>query len=146
MEIGGSFRIPEILEKSGARLVEVGTTNRTHLRDYQRALERHQDAGAILRVHPSNFRIAGFSARPDLPELAALAHKRRVPLIEDLGSGALVDLSILGLEREPTVRESLNAGCDVVTFSGDKLLGAPQAGLILGRAAIFFSIPTNSSI
>jgi L-seryl-tRNA(Ser) seleniumtransferase len=135
VEIGGSFRIPEILEKSGARLVEVGTTNRTHLRDYQRALERHRDAGAILRVHPSNFRIAGFSARPEMQELAALAHKRRVPLIEDLGSGALVDLSTLGLEREPTVRESLNAGCDVVTFSGDKLLGAPQAGLILGRKA-----------
>ena len=136
VEIGGSFRIPEILEKSGARLVEIGTTNRTHLRDYQRALERHPDAAAILRVHPSNFRIAGFTARPGLEELAGLARKRRVPLIEDLGSGALVDLSSLGLEREPTVRESLNAGCDVVTFSGDKLLGAPQAGLILGRKAL----------
>jgi len=136
VEIGGSFRIPEILEKSGARLVEIGTTNRTHLRDYQQALDRHRDAGAILRVHPSNFRIAGFSARPELDELSALARRRRVPLIEDLGSGALVDLSAIGLEREPTVRESLNAGCDVVTFSGDKLLGAPQAGLILGRKAL----------
>ena len=136
VEIGGSFRIPEILEKNGARLVEVGTTNRTHLRDYERALERHRDAGAILRVHPSNFRIAGFVARPALEELAALARRRRVPLIEDLGSGALVDLSEIGLEREPTVRESLTAGCDVVTFSGDKLLGAPQAGLILGRKSL----------
>ena len=136
VEIGGSFRIPEILEKSGARLLEVGTTNRTHLRDYERALERHRDIGAVLRVHPSNFRIAGFAARPALEELSALARRRRVPLVEDLGSGAFVDLSPLGLEREPTVRESLNAGCDVVTFSGDKLLGAPQAGLILGRKSL----------
>jgi len=133
VEIGGSFRIPEILEKSGATLLEVGTTNRTHLRDYQRALEKHRDVGGILRVHRSNFRIQGFTAQPALEELAALARRRRVPLIEDLGSGALVDLSTLGLEKEPTVRESLTAGCDVVTFSGDKLLGAPQAGLILGR-------------
>ena len=135
VEIGGSFRIPEILDKSGASVVEVGTTNRTHLRDFERALQKHRDVGAILRVHPSNFRIAGFTARPALEELAALARKRRVPLVEDLGSGALVDLSTLGLEKEPTVRESLTAGCDVVTFSGDKLLGAPQAGLILGRKA-----------
>jgi L-seryl-tRNA(Ser) seleniumtransferase len=133
VEIGGSFRIPEILERSGAQLVEVGTTNRTHLRDYERALERHGDAAALLRVHPSNFRIAGFTTRPELAELASLAHRRRIPLIEDLGSGALVDLSEFGLEREPTVRESLTAGCDLVTFSGDKLLGATQAGLILGR-------------
>jgi L-seryl-tRNA(Ser) seleniumtransferase len=134
VEIGGSFRIPEVLQKSGAELLEVGTTNRTHLRDYERALERHgTEIGAILRVHPSNFRIAGFTARPALEELAALAGRRRVPLVEDLGSGALVDLSPLGLEREPTVRESLTAGCDLVTFSGDKLLGATQAGLILGR-------------
>ncbi len=133
VEIGGSFRIPEILEKSGARLVEVGTTNRTHLRDYARALEKHPQVAAVLRVHPSNFRISGFTARPTLEELAALAHRRRVPLIEDLGGGALLDLSDFGLEREPTVRESLTAGCDVVTFSGDKLLGAAQAGLILGR-------------
>jgi L-seryl-tRNA(Ser) seleniumtransferase len=136
VEIGGSFRIPEILEKSGAELLEIGTTNRTHLRDYQRALEQHRDVGAILRVHRSNFRVQGFTAQPPIDELAALAHRRRVPLIEDLGSGALVDLSSLGLEKEPTVRESLNAGCDVVTFSGDKLLGAPQAGLVLGRKSL----------
>ncbi len=134
VEIGGSFRIPEILEKSGATLLEVGTTNRTHLRDYERALERYPDAGAILRVHPSNFRLEGFTARPPLAELAALARRRRVPLIEDLGSGAFVDLAALGLEHEPTVAESLTAGCDVVTCSGDKLLGGSQAGLVFGRA------------
>jgi L-seryl-tRNA(Ser) seleniumtransferase len=140
VEIGGSFRIPEILEKSGATLVEVGTTNRTHLKDYERALVRHRDAGLILRVHPSNFRIAGFTTRPALAELATLAHRRRVVLAEDLGSGALVDLSTLGLEREPTVRESLTAGCDVVTFSGDKLLGGSQAGLVLGRSRLIQKI------
>ena len=133
VEIGGSFRIPEILEKSGAALLEVGTTNRTHLADYEKALARNDDVGAILRVHRSNFAVAGFTARPPLDSLAQLARRRRIPLIEDLGSGALVDLSGLGLEREPTVRESLNEGCDVVTFSGDKLLGATQAGLLLGR-------------
>ena len=134
VEIGGSFRIPEVLERSGARLLEIGTTNRTHLRDYERALASHKGSvGAILRVHRSNFRMSGFTASPALEELAKLARRHRVPLIEDLGSGALTDLSELGLEREPTVRESLNAGCDVVTFSGDKLLGATQAGLLLGR-------------
>jgi len=136
VEIGGSFRIPEILEKSGATLVEVGTTNRTHLADYERAFERRGGPAApaaILRVHPSNFRIAGFTARPELAELSALAHARRAFLIEDLGSGALVDLAAFGLEHEPTVRESLTAGCDIVTFSGDKLAGASQAGLVLGR-------------
>lgn len=133
VEIGGSFRVPEIMEKSGAALLEVGATNRTHLRDYVRALEKHRDLGAILRVHPSNFRVQGFTARPELAELAALARRHKVPLIEDLGSGALVDLTPFGLEREPTVGESLAAGADVVTFSGDKLLGGPQAGFIAGR-------------
>ena len=136
VEIGGSFRVPEILEKSGARLVEVGTTNRTHLRDYERALDRTKDAAAILRVHPSNFRVSGFTARPELAELAALARKRRVLLIEDLGSGALADLEAFGLEHEPTPRESLTAGADVVTCSGDKLLGGAQAGLVLGRRSV----------
>ena len=131
VEIGGSFRIPDIIGKSGARLIEVGTTNRTHLRDYQRALER-EEVGAILRVHRSNFRIEGFTTRPDPEPLAALARKRRVPFIEDLGSGALVDLAAFGLEHEPTVAESLAAGADVVTFSGDKLLGGSQAGLVVG--------------
>jgi len=133
VEIGGSFRIPDILEKSGARLIEVGTTNRTHVRDYRRALEKG-GVGAILRVHRSNFKIDGFTTRPTLAELAALTKKARIPLIEDLGSGALVDLaSAFGLEHEPTVAESLADGVDVVTFSGDKLLGASQAGLIVGK-------------
>ncbi len=132
VEIGGAFRVPDILEKSGATLVEVGTTNRTHLRDYERALAKHDDVGAILRVHRSNFRLQGFTAQPDPRELAKLARRRRIPFIEDLGSGALVDLLPFGLEHEPTVAESLAAGADVVTFSGDKLLGGAQAGLVLG--------------
>ncbi len=133
VEIGGSFRLPDIMERSGAILVEVGTTNRTHLSDYARAFQRHRDVALVLRVHPSNFRIEGFTTRPPLQALAQLARRRRIPLVEDLGSGALVDLSALGLPKEPTVRESLTAGCDLVTFSGDKLLGATQAGFVLGR-------------
>jgi L-seryl-tRNA(Ser) seleniumtransferase len=124
--------VPEILEKSGARLVEVGATNRTHLRDYERALARHDDIAAILRVHRSNFRMEGFVTQPEMGALAALARKRRIPLIEDLGSGALVDFTDFGLAHEPTVGESLAAGADVVTASGDKLLGGAQAGLVLG--------------
>jgi L-seryl-tRNA(Ser) seleniumtransferase len=132
VEIGGSFRVPEIMEKSGATLVEVGTTNRTHLRDYERAFERHDDVAAILRVHRSNFRLEGFTTRPEPRELAALARRKRAVFVEDLGSGALVDLEPFGLEHEPTVGESLAAGCHLVTFSGDKLLGGAQAGLVLG--------------
>jgi L-seryl-tRNA(Ser) seleniumtransferase len=132
VEIGGSFRVPEIMEKSGATLVEVGATNRTHLKDYQRALDRHDDVAAILRVHQSNFRIEGFTTRPPMSDLAKLARQHRIALIEDLGSGALVDLAPFGLEHEPTVGESLAAGADVVTFSGDKLLGGAQGGLVLG--------------
>ena len=140
VEIGGSFRVPEIMEKSGATLVEVGTTNRTHLRDYERALDKHREVAAILRVHRSNFRLEGFTKSPDPRELAALAHKHRVLFLEDLGSGALVDLEPFGLEHEPTVAESLAAGCDVVTFSGDKLLGGGQAGLVLGSAKCITAI------
>jgi L-seryl-tRNA(Ser) seleniumtransferase len=137
VEIGGSFRVPEIMEASGATLVEVGATNRTHLRDYQRALERHgKDVAAVLRVHRSNFRMEGFVRQPGLAELAALARKHRVPLVEDLGSGALVDLAAFGLDHEPTVGESLAAGAGVVTCSGDKLLGGGQAGLVLGSARL----------
>ncbi len=137
VEIGGSFRVPEIMERSGARLVEVGATNRTHLRDYERALEKGgRDVGAILRVHPSNYRIEGFTARPTTAELAALARRRRVPLLEDLGSGALVDVADFGLEHEPTVGECLAGGADLVTCSGDKLLGGAQAGLVLGRRTL----------
>jgi L-seryl-tRNA(Ser) seleniumtransferase len=133
VEIGGSFRVPEILEKSGATLLEVGTTNRTHLRDYERALTKARDVAVLLRVHRSNFRMDGFTARPEVRELAALARRHRVLLIEDLGSGALVDLAALGLAHEPTVAESLAAGADLVTCSGDKLLGGAQAGIVLGR-------------
>jgi L-seryl-tRNA(Ser) seleniumtransferase len=137
VEIGGSFRVPEIMELSGATLVEVGATNRTHTRDYEKALDKHhRDVAAILRVHRSNFRMEGFVHQPELAELAALAKLRGVPLIEDLGSGALADLSAFGLEREPTISESLEAGVSVVTCSGDKLLGASQAGLILGQAKL----------
>ncbi|MCC6348366.1 MAG: L-seryl-tRNA(Sec) selenium transferase [Candidatus Eisenbacteria bacterium] len=137
VEIGGSFRVPEVMERSGARLIEVGSTNRTHLRDYERAFARGgRDIAAILRVHPSNFRIEGFTARPTTAELAALARRHKVPLIEDLGSGALVDFAAYGLGREPTVGECLADGADLVTFSGDKLLGGAQAGLVLGRAKL----------
>ena len=136
VEIGGSFRVPEIMELSGATLVEVGATNRTNLKDYTKALDKHgKDVGAILRVHRSNFRMQGFVAQPELAELAKLADKARVTLIEDLGSGALTDLSALGLEREPTVRDSLEAGVHVLTCSGDKLLGGSQAGLVIGERA-----------
>ncbi len=133
VEIGGSFRVPEVMEKSGARLIEVGATNRTHLRDYERAFAQHADVAAILRVHRSNFRMQGFTRQPEIAELAALARRKRVPLIEDLGSGALADVAAFGLEHEPTVAESLKQGVDLVTFSGDKLLGAAQAGMVLGR-------------
>lgn len=131
IEIGGSFRLPEILRKAGATLVEVGTTNRTRLDDYQRALT--PEVALLLRVHPSNFRVVGFSERPSRGELAALAHGAQIPLVEDVGSGALFDTRDLGLEHEPTVLESLTEGADLVTFSGDKLLGGPQAGLVVGR-------------
>jgi len=131
IEIGGSFRLPEILRKAGATLVEVGTTNRTRLDDYQRALT--PEVAMLLRVHPSNYRVIGFSERPSRGELAALAHGAGIPLVEDVGSGALFDTREVGLEHEPTVLESLTEGADLVTFSGDKLLGGPQAGLVVGR-------------
>ncbi|MBM3457994.1 MAG: L-seryl-tRNA(Sec) selenium transferase, partial [Armatimonadetes bacterium] len=134
VEIGGSFRIPDVIRQSGARLVEVGTTNRVRLSDYAAALT--PDTALILRVHPSNFRIVGFTAEPPLEEMVRLGRERGVPVMDDLGSGALVDLSRHGLRDEPTVQQSVQAGADVVTFSGDKLLGGPQAGLIAGRRGL----------
>ena len=135
VEIGGGFRVPDVVAQSGSRLVEVGTTNRTHLRDYERAISDHPDARILLRTHPSNFRITGFTSTPPLDALAHLAHARGLILVEDLGGGALVDLSAHGVPGEPTVQDSLKAGADLVLFSGDKLLGGPQAGLAAGRKA-----------
>lgn len=134
VEIGGDFRVPDVMAQSGTRLVEVGTTNRTRLSDYERAIDA--DTRLVMCVHTSNYRIVGFTATPSLSELAHLAHEANLPLYEDAGSGALVDLSPYGLEDEPVISESIRSGADVVTFSGDKLLGSAQAGLIVGRAEI----------
>lgn len=131
VEIGGSFRIPSVMEQSGAILVEVGTTNRTHLYDYENAI--NENTAAILKVHQSNFRILGFTEEVSLDELVALSHKNNIPIIEDIGSGVLVDLTKYGLSYEPTVQDSIKKGVDIVTFSGDKLLGGPQAGIIVGK-------------
>jgi L-seryl-tRNA(Ser) seleniumtransferase len=141
VEIGGSFRIPEVMAKSGALLREVGTTNRTRLADYERAITER--TRLLLRVHRSNFQIIGFTERPSLEELAALGHKHRLPVIEDLGSGALFDLKELGIHDEPHLAQSLRAGLDVVTYSGDKLLGGPQAGILSGRPESIARIRQN---
>jgi len=131
IEIGGGFRIPDILKQSGARLVEVGTTNRTHLRDFEQAI-RSQTA-LILHAHASNFRLIGFATEPSLAALASLGRKHKLPMLDDLGSGALLDTALYGLGHEPTVQESLQAGSSLVAFSGDKLLGGPQAGILVGQ-------------
>jgi L-seryl-tRNA(Ser) seleniumtransferase len=130
IEIGGSFRIPEVMEQSGCRLVEVGSTNKTHLSDYANAI--NSNTALLLKAHTSNYRIVGFTAEVDNQELVKLSHEHQIPVVEDLGSGILVDLTPYGLQ-EPTVQSSLIAGIDVVTISGDKLLGGPQAGIILGK-------------
>ena len=132
VEIGGGFRIPDVMQQSGAHLHEVGTTNRVHPADYTTAIEETSPA-LILHAHRSNFRITGFTSEPTLAELAEIAHHAGIPLVDDLGSGALLDTAAFGLEHEPTVYESLSAGADLVCFSGDKLLGGPQAGIIVGR-------------
>lgn len=131
VEIGGDFRVPDVMSSSGTRMVEVGTTNRTHLQDYQRAIS--SNTRLIMRVHPSNYRIVGFATVPERAELAALAREAGLPLYEDAGSGQLADLRQYGVVDEPVVREIIESGVDVVSFSGDKLLGSAQAGLIVGR-------------
>jgi len=141
VEIGGSFRIPDILAKSGARLREVGTTNRTHLEDYRRALG--PDTGAILKVHPSNFEQSGFVHTPSNAELVVLAHAHDLPLLHDIGSGLVADLSAFGLSSEPRVPDAVTDGADLVIFSGDKLLGGPQAGCLVGGAAILARCRAN---
>ncbi len=140
IEIGDGFRIPEIMERSGALLREVGTTNRTHIDDYRGGVTER--TRLLLRVHPSNFRIEGFTARPELRELTALGRERAIPVYEDLGSGCLVDLRPYGID-EPLVSDSLAAGADLVSFSGDKLLGGPQAGILAGRAEIVTRLRRN---
>ena len=144
VEIGGSFRIPEVMKQSGAVLCEVGTTNKTHLKDYSEAFS--DETKAILKVHTSNYRIIGF--HEDVPnyELAKLAHERNVPVIHDLGSGSLVDLSVYGLRGEPTVKDILESGIDIVTFSGDKVLGGPQAGIIAGKKEYIEKIKKNQML
>jgi L-seryl-tRNA(Ser) seleniumtransferase len=132
VEIGGGFRVPDVMKQSGARLLEIGATNRVHLSDFEAALA--ESPALIMRAHRSNFRIVGFTSEPELSEIAGLAHQAGIPLVDDLGSGSLLDTARFGLGHEPMVQESLAAGADLVCFSGDKLLGGPQAGIIIGKA------------
>lgn len=138
VEIGGGFRIPEVMRLSGAKLVEIGTTNRTHLNDYETAIQ--EGANLVLLAHQSNFKIVGFTSEPSLTEIVELAHHYELPVVHDLGSGALIDPAAFGLETELTVQNALIQDVDIVCFSGDKLLGGPQAGIILGKAALIDKI------
>lgn len=133
VEIGGSFRIPEVMEQSGAKLVEVGATNKTHLRDYEKAIG--EDTALLLKVHTSNYRICGFTSEVSIEQLNEIGSKHNIPVMEDIGSGVFINLEKYGLTHEPTVKESIDLGADIVTFSGDKLLGGPQAGIIVGKKA-----------
>ncbi|MEM2983565.1 MAG: L-seryl-tRNA(Sec) selenium transferase, partial [Candidatus Bathyarchaeia archaeon] len=141
VEIGGSFRMPDVMRQSGARLVEVGTTNRTHLRDYEESIT--PETALLLKVHTSNYRILGFTSEVELQDLVRLGQNRGIPVMKDLGSGCLIDFREYGLEREPTVQEAVKSGADVITFSGDKLLGGPQAGIIVGKRECIERIRKN---
>jgi L-seryl-tRNA(Ser) seleniumtransferase len=137
VEIGGGFRVPDVMKQSGAKLIEVGTTNKVHLSDYETELT---NAGLVMHVHRSNFKMIGFTEEPELKDIVDAAHKMGVIVVDDLGSGALIDTANFGLVHEPTVQESLTAGVDVVCFSGDKLIGGPQAGILIGRANLIARI------
>jgi len=141
VEIGGSFRVPDVMEQSGAKLVDVGTTNKTHLWDYENAIG--EDTAAFLKVHTSNYKILGFTESVSVKDLVVLGNKNNIPVIEDIGSGVLIDLQKYGLTHEPTVQESVEAGADIVTFSGDKLLGGPQAGIIVGKKRFIDKMKKN---
>lgn len=141
VEIGGSFRVPAVMEQSGAELVEVGTTNKTHLADYEKAAG--ENTAALMKVHTSNYRILGFTSEVESDDMVALGRRLGIPVIEDLGSGMLLDLTEYGLPYEPTVQQAVNAGMDVVTFSGDKMLGGPQAGIIVGKRAYVDKMKKN---
>ncbi|MBS4537151.1 L-seryl-tRNA(Sec) selenium transferase [Clostridium sp. D2Q-11] len=141
VEIGGSFRVPEVMEQSGGKLVDVGTTNKTHLWDYEKAIG--EDTSVLLKVHTSNYRIVGFTESVSIEELVKLGNQRGIPVVEDIGSGVLIDLSKYGLSYEPTVQESINRGVDIVSFSGDKLLGGPQAGIIVGKKDLIDKMKRN---
>ena len=135
VEIGGSFRVPEVMKFSGAKLVEVGTTNRTHLYDYEDNIT--ENTGVLLKVHTSNFKIMGFTEEVSIEDLVKLGNEKDIPVVEDIGSGVLIDYSKYGFVYEPTVQESIRKGMDVVTFSGDKMLGGPQAGIIVGKSEVY---------